>query len=66
MVNLDRPVESCCNIIDDLTDRLYVPHQTKDVNSRVFKILTWLNESKSLVKQISCDYRCKCDNKKCN
>ena len=40
MVNLDRPVESCCNIIDDLTDRLYVPHQTEDVNSRVFKILT--------------------------
>ena len=38
-----------CNTLDDLYD----------VNLKVLSMITWTNESKSLVKHISCDCKCR-------
>ena len=45
---------------------LFDPNKTENVNSKVFIILTRINESKSLVKHMSYDSVYKLDGKKCN
>ena len=41
-----------------------VPSKTKDVNSKLFIMITWTNEPKKLVKHISFDYKSISDMKK--
>ena len=38
----------------------------EDLNVRVFSMITGINESKSLTKQILCNCECKFDGRKCN
>ena len=40
----------------------YVSSGTKDVNIKVFNMITRINEAKTLVKHISYDYKCKFEN----
>ena len=42
------------------------PNKTEDVNLSAFNLITITNESKTLIKHISCKYKCKLDSKKCN
>ena len=42
------------------------PNKTEDVNLTAFNLITITNESKTLIKHISCKYKCKLDSKKCN
>ena len=51
-----------CNILDGLSNKVCLLNRTEDVNVNVFRI----NESKTLIKQISCVCKCKFDGKKCN
>ena len=53
-------------MIFDLSDRLCVPNKTKKVNLKMFYIIKGMNESKTLIKQSSCGFRCRIDGKKCN
>ena len=64
-VNLDRCTGSC-NTLDDLSSRICVPNETEDLNLHVFNMITGINESKGLTKDISCKCKCKFDSKKYN
>ena len=41
-------------------------NKAKDINSKVFNMITRINESKTLKKHISCHCKCKFDDRKCN
>lgn len=58
--------DGSCNIIEDLFGRICVPNEIEGLNLKVFNVIKRINESKALVKHISCEFRCKLDGKKCN
>ena len=62
-VKLDRCAESC-NTLNDLSNKGCVPSKTEDLNLRVFNMITGINESKALTKDISCESKCKFDGRK--
>ena len=53
-----------CNIIIDLSNKVCIPNKTKDLNPNIFKMITGINESKTLTKHISCECKCKFDREK--
>ena len=55
-----------CNIADDLSTKIFVPSETKDLNGQVFNIITRTNEAKTLVKHTLCDCKCKFNIATCN
>ena len=63
VVKLDRYVISC-NTLNDLSNKVYVPNKTEDLNVSVFNMFTGINERKTLTKHISCECKCKFDGKK--
>ena len=65
VVKLDRCVGSC-NTPNDLSNKVCVPNKTKDLNLSVFKMITGINESKTLTKHLSCRCKCRFDGRKCN
>ena len=54
------------NTINGLSNKACVPNETKDLNLSVLKLITRINESKTLTKHISCECKCKFDETKCN
>ena len=64
-VKLDRCVGSC-NTLNDLSNKVCVPNKTEDLNLSVFNMITGINESKTLTRQISCECKCRFDGRKCN
>ena len=54
MISLDT-FSGICNSADELSAKMCVPIQTKDVNNQVFSMITSRNEVKTMVKHISCD-----------
>ena len=65
VVNLDRCAGNG-NTLDDLSSKVYVPNETKELNFHVFKMITGIKELKKLTKHISCKCECKFDSKKRN
>ena len=65
VVNLDKRAGSC-NTFDHLSNRLCVSSEIEDLNLHVFSMITKINESRTLIKHISCKYEYKFDSKKCN
>ena len=63
VVKLDRCVGSC-NTLNDLFNKVCVPNKTEDSILSVFDMITGINESKVLTKDISCDCKCRFDGKK--
>ena len=55
MISLDK-CNGSYNAFNVLSTKIYVLSETKDVN-----MITRINKSKTLVKHISCDYKCKFD-----
>ena len=51
-VKLDRCVGSC-NTLNDLSNKVCVPSKTEDLNLRLIKMVTRINELKTLAKNIS-------------
>ena len=51
MVNLDRCVGSC-NTFNDLSNKVCVPNKTKDLNLSVFNMITGMNKSETLAKNM--------------
>ena len=64
-VKLDRCVGSC-NALNDLSNKVCIPNKTEDLNLSVFNMITGINESKTLIKHISCECKCKFDETKSN
>ena len=66
-VKLDKCVGSC-NTLNDLSNKVCVPTKTEDLQKQnsVLNMTTGINESKTLTKHVSCEYKCKFDGKKCN
>ena len=64
-VKLDRCVGSC-NTLNDLSNKVCIPNKTKDLNLSMFNMITRINETKTLTKHISCECKCKFDERKCN
>ena len=67
MVSLDR-FDGSCNTLTDLSDRIYIDmcsKQNKRCVYKAFNMITETNESKTLIKHISCDYRFKFSGKRC-
>ena len=64
IISLDK-YNGCCNAVDDLSTKICVPSETKDVNVEVFNTITKINEAKILVKHISRDCKCKFNSATC-
>ena len=64
VVKLDRCVGSC-NTLHDLSSKVCVPKKAEDLNLSLFNMITGINESKTLTKYISCEYKCRFDGRKC-
>ena len=50
----------------DLSIKVCVPNNTKDLNISIFNMITGVNESKIKKKHISCECECKFDRRKRN
>ena len=63
-VKLDRCVGSC-SILNDLSNKVCIPNNRKDLNLSVCNMIMGINESKKFSKHISCTCKCKFDGTKC-
>ena len=59
-VKLDRCAWRC-NALNELSNKVYVPNKTEDLNLKMFNMITGINES---IKLILCNCKCKLDGKK--
>ena len=64
-VKLGRCVRSC-NTLNDLSNKVWVPNTTEDLNLSVFNTNPGKNELKTLTDHISCKCKCRFDGRKCN
>ena len=64
-VELDRFIGSS-NTLNDLSNKVYVPNKTKDLNLSIFNMITGTNESKTLPKHMSCKCKCNFDGRSCS
>ena len=64
-VKLDRCVGSC-NTLNDVSNKVYAPNKTEDLNLSMFSMITGINESETLAKHISRKCKCRYDERKCN
>ena len=62
MISLDKCNESC-NV---LSTKICVERKTKDINVKIFKMITNKNEAKTMTKHISCDCKYKFNSVTCN
>ena len=65
MIGLDK-CNGSCYAVDDLSTKICVPSEIKDVNVKLLNMTTRINEAKTLLKHISCDCKCKFDSTGCN
>ena len=65
LISLDK-CNGSYNADDDLSAKIYVVCNAKNINLKVFHMITRINESKTLVKHILCDCKCKSDSTACN
>ena len=65
MISLDK-LNGSCNSADDLSTKIYVPGRTKDLNVKVFNVITNKNEAIAMLKHVSCDFKCKFNSATCN
>ena len=63
VINLDRCVGSC-DIHTDLSNNVFVPNETEDLNISIFNMITGINLSKTLAKHRSCEYKCEFGDRK--
>ena len=54
MISLDK-CNGSCNALDHLSTKKCVPSETKNLDVKVFNMITRINEAKTFVKNISCD-----------
>ena len=57
-VKLDTCVGSC-NTLNELSNKVCAPNKTEDLNLKVFNFITGINESKTLKKHVSLEFKCR-------
>ena len=62
MVSLER-CRGSCNTFDDSSRKICVRNKIDHVNVKVFNFITGINDAKKLVRHISCDCKCKVNDK---
>ena len=55
-----------CNSLNDLSNKACIPNKTEDLNLSMINMITGVKESKTLIKHISCECKCRFDGRKCN
>ena len=60
LLNLDRYFGNC-NTLNDFSNKVCIPNKTKDLYLSVFSMITGINESKTLTKHFSCEFKSKFD-----
>ena len=65
MISLDR-CNGNCDALDGLLSNIYILNKTENVNLNVFNMITRRDKSKRLAKHISCNCKCKFDDRKYN
>ena len=65
MISLDK-CNGSYNVVDDLSTKICVPSKTKHVSVKVFNMITRIYETKTLIKHISCSFKCKFNSETCN
>ena len=65
IISLDQCNE-ICNVVDGLSTKVCVPSKRNGVNVKVFNSIARINETKTLVKQIPCDCKCKFNSTTCS
>ena len=55
LISLDK-CNGSCNV---LSSKICVPKETKDINVKVFNVITNKNDAKTIAKHSSCDCKCK-------
>ena len=63
---LDDKFSGTCKTAIDLSTKICVLSKKTDVNVKVFDMIIRINEAKTLIKHISCDYKCKFNSTACN
>ena len=53
-----------CNTLNELFNQICVRNKTQDLNISMFNIITGINESKTLTRYISCEWKYKFDERK--
>ena len=61
-VKLDGCVGSC-NAVNDLSNKVFVPNITEDLNPSILNMIIEINEWKTLTKHISRECKCRFDRK---
>ena len=54
-IKLDICVGSCNTMNDLSNNKVCTPNKTEDLNLSVFNMITWIIESETLTKHISCE-----------
>ena len=62
MISLDKCNGSC----DIVLPKICVPKKAKDINVKVFNMITNKNEAKTMKKHIPCHFKCKFNSTTCN
>ena len=55
-----------CNTLNELSNKVCVPKKTEDLCLSVLNMITEINESETLAKHISCEWKCRFDGRKYN
>ena len=59
-------LDKCTGICNALSPKICVPKETKEINVKVFDMITNKNKAKIMQKHISCDCKCKFNCTTCN
>ena len=62
MISLDK-CSGSCNVV---LPKICVPKKKKVINVKAFNLITNKNETRTMKKYISCDFKCKCNSTACN
>ena len=59
-------INGSCNNINDPYAKLCVPDVTKNLNDRVFNLVSRTNETRDIEWHETCKYKCRLDGSVCN
>ena len=64
MINVNK-YNGSCNVLDESSKKICIQSKAKDLDVEAFNMITKISETKTLVKRISKDYKCKFDSTAC-
>ena len=59
-------LSKCTGVCNVLSPKICVPKETKDINVKVFNMITNKDETRAITEHIPCDCKCKFSSAVCN